>query len=131
MKNKVLKNYSKINKEFNKQYQDTPYGFFDFITQDERGNISNKYQEFKNTLNMLYYDSSPEEFEKLYNNFIETGEKENYINRKFINGIYQETRLKAIKRIYNTTRAFERNPEDTREPIFVLVFLIWFNTWKS
>ena len=131
MTSEMSKNFSHKNTEFNRQYPDTPYGFFDFISQDEEGIISVKHKEFENALNTLYYHSTPEEFVELYNNFIKTSGQENRIARRFINGVYGETRLKAIKRIYNTTRAFEKNPKDTREPIFVLVFLIWFNTWKS
>ena len=131
MASEMAENCSQMKTEFNTQYPDTPYGFFDFITQDEEGIISEKHQEFKNTLNKLYYHSTPEEFVELYNNFIKTGGQENRITRRFIDGVYGETRLKAIKRIYNTTRAFERNPEDTRDPRFVFILQFWLNTWRS
>ena len=107
----ITENCCQMKTEFNKQYRDTPYALFDFISQDEEGIISTKHTEFGNELNTLYYHCSPEEFEELYNNFIKTDGQKNRINRRFIEGVYGETRLKAIKRIYNTTRAFERNPK--------------------
>lgn len=131
MASEMAENCSQMKSEFNTQYPDTPYGFFDFITQDNQGIISEKYLEFGNALNTLYYDSSPEEFEELYNNFIKTGRQENRITRRYIDGLYGETRLKAIKRIYNTTKAFERNPEDTRDPRFVFIRQLWLDTWRS
>ena len=131
MTSEMAENCSQMKTEFNRQYPDTPYGFFDFITQDEKGIISEKHREFKNTLKTLYYDSTPEEFEELYNNFIKSGGQKNRINRRFIDGVYGETRLKAIKRIYNTTKVFERNPEDTRDPRFVFILQLWLNTWRS
>jgi len=117
--------------EFNKQYPDNPYGLFDFLTQDELGNISSKYTEFRNTLNALYYHSSPEDFETIYNNYIGTVGQKNHINRRFIGEVYGETRLKTIKRIYNTTKVLEENALDTRDPRFVFISLLWVNTWRS
>ena len=131
MASEMVENCSQMKTEFNAQYPDTPYGFFDFITQDEEGFISEKQRQFKNALNTLYYHYSPEEFEELYTDFTKSCGQKNRINRRFINGVYGETRLKAIKRIYNTTRAFERNPEDTRDPRFVFVLQLWLDAWRS
>lgn len=109
---------------------DTVQNFFDFITLDEKGKIASEHHNFKNTINMLYHETTPERFETMYNLFLTT-ELKNRQNRKFIRGYYGEERITCIKRIYNNTKKCEQNPKDTRDAYFIFVLKLWLEIWKK
>lgn len=119
-----------INQNFRNLFPDTFEGFINYITQDEHGEIFQFYQLFNNSLQTIYYNTTPEQFYHQYINFVNNLHPREQFYRNFLHNRQHETIENCIQRIYNLTRGSHADPEDNRDPRLVFVLNIWSELWR-
>ena len=118
------------NDNFRNLFPDTFHGFINYITQDENGRITQRYNSFNNALDTIYYHMTPQQFCNQYENFVIHLHQHQRFYHNFLHGYNYETTENCIQRIYNKTHDSHNNPEDYRDPRFVFAMNLWLELWN-